>query len=72
MKFQNLSPIILLFLTITFITCEERRVTLANNIKKNIQNLTMPAGTQNLVNNFANKLTLLFNTVPKDHLTELQ
>ena len=72
MKNTNLLLGIFLILTITLITCEERRVTFANNIKNNIQSLTIPTGTKDLVNNFSNKLTLLFNTVKQDKLTELQ
>ena len=71
MKFQNLLSVILFFLMTTFISCEEKRIKFANFIKTKIQNMTMPAGTQDLVNNFSIKLTLLFRTATLDQLSEL-
>ena len=60
------------FIVISFINCLDKREIFAENIRKNIEALTKPARTNELVYDFKNKLTLLFYTSTIKELDEIQ
>ena len=50
------------------ITCTDKRVIFAENIRKSVQNLKKPDGSDDLVSGFQNKLFLLFYTLSRNEL----
>ena len=54
------------------ITCTDKRVIFAENLRKSVQALKKPAGSDNLVSGFQNKLTLLFYTLSRKELDGIQ
>ena len=56
------------FLIASSITCTDKRVIFAENLRKSVQALKKPAGSDNLVSGFQNKLTLLFYTLSNKEL----
>ena len=68
----KLLSMMILFFTLSFINCETKREIFAENIRKIAQSIKMPQEAKNLVKNFDNKVTLLFNSLTLNQLKEAQ
>ena len=69
---MKLNKLLLAAFLLIIITCEDRRSIFAENIKKYVQTIKKPKGSENLIYDFDNKLTLLIYTLTLKELNEVQ
>ena len=71
MKVAKLLIATTFLLLVSFITCQEKRAILVNNIINSV-NQTKPKGLENLISSFETKMRILFYSVTLKELNEMQ